>query len=75
MTITGTVKRYATLRSGPHVATVTRCAPDSGPVAYLVEHSGPHGPVFVPCMDWRKALEVAAAAVTNAATRHAATWN
>lgn len=71
MTLTGTVHRYARLRSGAHVATVTRVtpeAPDRAPV-YLVEHTEPSGPVFTPCTSWRAALDVAANAITRANVR------
>lgn len=67
MTLTGTVHRYARLRSGAHVATVTRVTPetpDRAPV-YLVEHTEPTGPVFTPCATWRAALDLAAATIAR----------
>jgi hypothetical protein len=75
VTVTGTVNRYARLRSGDHVATVTRVTADSGAVAYLVESTGPYGPVFTPCASWRAALHYAAGAVAGAIhTSTVATW-
>lgn len=75
MTVTGTVHRYARLRSGDHVATVTRVTAESGTVAYLVESTGPYGPVFTPCASWRAALHYAAGAVAGAIqSTTLATW-
>ena len=67
MTITGTVSRYARLRSGAHVATVTRVIPEREDAShvYLVEHQEPSGPVFTPCATWRAALDVAAGAIAR----------
>lgn len=72
MTLTGTVHRYARLRSGAHVATVTRVLPErpDASYVYLVEHTEPTGPVFTPCATWRAALDVAA----NAITRNVRVW-
>lgn len=66
-----TVDRFARLRSGPHVATVTRLGPgpelepNDAPYAYLVETRGPLGPIFTPCCTWRAALNVAARAIAH----------
>ncbi|MCA2990790.1 hypothetical protein [Gemmatimonas sp.] len=71
MTLTGTVHRFARLRSGAHVATVTRVRPDAPDAicVYLVEHAEPTGPVFTSCATWRAALDVAASAITRASVR------
>ena len=71
MTISGTVHRYARLRSGAHVATVTRVLPEraESPTVFLVETREESGPVFTPCATWRAALDVAATAITRANVR------
>ncbi len=69
MTLTGTVNRYARLRVGAHVATVTRVDADTAPV-FVVESPGP---VFTPCASWQRAMDLAASAVTHAVTHAAQT--
>lgn len=71
MTLTGTVHRFARLRSGAHVATVTRVLTerDDAPCVYLVETWEPSGPVFTPCATWRAALDYAATAIARANVR------
>lgn len=67
MTISGTVHRFARLRCGAHVATVTRVQPDAtdAPAVYLVETWTATGPTFTPCGTWRAALDYAAQAITR----------
>jgi hypothetical protein len=69
MTATGSVSRWALLRSGTRHATVTRVTPDApdAPPAYIVE--APHldalgVPTFKIAPTWREAMRLAADALT-----------
>jgi hypothetical protein len=74
MTATGSVARWAVLRSGALRATVTRVTPDApdAPPAYIVEAPSTAlggAPTFAVAPTWRDALAIAAEYLTLAMAR------